>query len=227
MVKTPAGQQNAGIGLCFRAATMARRAIGIALRKIPQPRMPAAIRGLAGRGGDVKLPGMSGEGSAYPQYKTTRPWNPGEACALQGVLEAEASGWLAGGQWPAVARMASLAAMVYHRLPMVTWCGFYVDWQGDGELVVGPYQGTPACLAIPRYSGICRRVFRTGVAEVIDDVESDPDHIACDSRTRSELVAPFRWGSLSGVFDLDSDLAAAFGREELEMVSRLLKTCEA
>ena len=102
-----------------------------------------------------------------------------------------------------VANAANLSALVYHALPDLNWVGFYFF---DGtELVVGPFQGQPACVRIALDKGVCGAAASTRQTQRIADVEDFPGHIACDAASRSELVVPLlRGAELIGVFDLDS-----------------------
>jgi L-methionine (R)-S-oxide reductase len=107
------------------------------------------------------------------------------------------------GERDRVANAANLAALVYHALPDLNWVGFYFF---DGaELVVGPFQGLPACVRIPLGKGVCGTAAATRQTQRVADVHDFPGHIACDSASRSELVVPlFAGDTLVGVFDLDS-----------------------
>jgi L-methionine (R)-S-oxide reductase len=117
-------------------------------------------------------------------------------------LLAQARGLLAG-ESDRVANAANLSSLVYHALPQLNWVGFYFF---DGvELVVGPFQGLPACVRIPLDKGVCGAAARTRKTQRIADVHAFDGHIACDSASRSELVVPLLVdGALVGVFDLDS-----------------------
>ncbi len=112
-----------------------------------------------------------------------------------------------------IANAANLSALVYHALPDLNWVGFYFF---DGtELVVGPFQGLPACVRIPLAKGVCGAAARTRQTQRVDDVHAFPGHIACDSASRSELVVPlYRGDTLIGVFDLDSPLPARFDADD-------------
>ena len=109
------------------------------------------------------------------------------------------------GERDRIANAANLAALVYHGLPRLNWAGFYFF---DGrELVVGPFQGLPACVRIPLDKGVCGTAASTGNTQRVADVHEFPGHIACDSASRSEVVVPLFLpgdGSLIGVMDLDS-----------------------
>ena len=112
-----------------------------------------------------------------------------------------------------IANAANLSALVYHALPQLNWAGFYFF---DGsELVVGPFQGLPACVRIPLDRGVCGAAARTRTTQRVEDVHAFPGHIACDSASRSELVVPLvKDGALLGVFDLDSPVPARFDVED-------------
>ena len=112
-----------------------------------------------------------------------------------------------------VANAANLAALVYHALPDLNWVGFYFY---DGtELVVGPFQGLPACVRIALDKGVCGAAARTRQTQRVADVEAFPGHIACDAASRSELVVPLvHDGELVGVFDLDSPRVNRFDEED-------------
>ena len=127
------------------------------------------------------------------------------------------------GERDRVANAANLSALVYHALPDLNWVGFYFF---DGtELVVGPFQGQPACVRIPLDRGVCGAAARTRTTQRIEDVDAFPGHIACDSASRSELVVPLFSGErLIGVFDLDSPLPARFDADDqagLEAIAAL------
>ena len=102
-----------------------------------------------------------------------------------------------------IANAANLAALIFNSLPSLNWAGFYFY---DGrELVVGPFQGLPACVRIPLDKGVCGAAVSTRQTQRIADVDAFPGHIACDSASRSELVIPLvRGDTLIGVLDLDS-----------------------
>lgn len=110
---------------------------------------------------------------------------------------------LLAGERDRIANAANLSALVYHSLPDLNWVGFYFF---DGtELVVGPFQGLPACVRIPLDRGVCGAAASSRQTQRVEDVDAFPGHIACDSASRSELVVPLVLeGELLGVFDLDS-----------------------
>ena len=122
-----------------------------------------------------------------------------------------------------IANAANLSALVYHALPDLNWVGFYFH---DGkELVVGPFQGLPACVRIALDRGVCGAAASTRQTQRIADVEAFPGHIACDAASRSELVVPLvHDGKLVGVFDLDSprlDRFDAHDQDGLEAIARI------
>lgn len=123
-------------------------------------------------------------------------------------LAAQAEALLAG-ERDRIANAANLSALVYHALPELNWAGFYFF---DGtELVVGPFQGLPACVRIALDKGVCGAAARTRTTQRIADVHAFPGHIACDAASRSELVVPLvRDGALVGVLDLDSPVPDRF-----------------
>lgn len=121
---------------------------------------------------------------------------------------------LMAGEPDRIANAANLSALVYSALPDLNWVGFYFF---DGtELVVGPFQGLPACVRIPLDRGVCGAAASSRQTQRIDDVHAFPGHIACDSASNSELVVPLvdAQGQLVGVFDLDSPRAARFDPDD-------------
>jgi len=134
------------------------------------------------------------------------PWTgalpSGGKAALYRDLALELDGLLSG-EPDATANAANAAAAIYHSLPALNWAGFY--FLRDGELVLGPFQGRPACVRIAIGKGVCGTTAERRESVLVPDVEAFPGHIACDSASRSELVVPLLWhGRLLGVLDLDS-----------------------
>ena len=117
------------------------------------------------------------------------------------------------GESDRIANAANLSALLYHALPRLNWVGFYFF---DGsELVVGPFQGLPACVRIPLDKGVCGAAASTRSTQLVEDVHAFPGHIACDAASRSELVVPLVSGdALIGVLDLDSPEPARFDVED-------------
>lgn len=124
------------------------------------------------------------------------------------------------------ARMATVASMLAASFDHYFWTGFYiVDPDKPRELVVGPYQGTLGCLRIAFGRGVCGAAAETGRTQFVPDVHAFPGHIACDSRSESEVVAPVfdRDGRLIAVFDVDSDRKAAFDETDVAGIEAILK----
>jgi GAF domain-containing protein len=117
------------------------------------------------------------------------------------------------GERDRVANAANLSSLVFHALPDLNWVGFYFY---DGtELVVGPFQGHPACVRIALGRGVCGTAAATRQTQRVPDVDAFPGHIPCDSASRSELVVPLYAGdTLVGVFDLDSPVPDRFDAED-------------
>ena len=127
------------------------------------------------------------------------------------------------GERDRIANAANLSALVYHALPDLNWVGFYF-FDGD-ELVVGPFQGLPACVRIPLAKGVCGAAARLRQTQRVEDVNAFPGHIACDSASRSELVVPLYQGdTLLGVFDLDSPLPARFDADDQAGLEAIAQT---
>ena len=133
------------------------------------------------------------------------------ASALEGLVAGEPD---------PIANMANAAALIWETLPDLNWAGFYRNV--EGELVLGPFQGRPACIRIPFDSGVCGAAAATLKVQRIDDVHAFPGHIACDSASNSELVVPIiRDGGLLAVLDLDSPKTARFSEEDEAGCGRL------
>lgn len=151
------------------------------------------------------------------------PW-PREKTLLYPLLLERAAALLAG-ETDAVANMANLSVLVWQALPDLNWAGFYRRM--GAELVLGPFQGKPACVRIGWGKGVCGTAARTGAPQLVPDVHAFPGHIPCDGASRSELVIPLFApdGEVAGVLDLDSPLLGRFDRQDLEgllPVSRLI-----
>ena len=126
---------------------------------------------------------------------------------------AEQARGLLHGERDRIANAANLSALVFHSLPDLNWVGFYFF---DGrELVVGPFQGQPACVRIALGRGVCGTAAATRQTQRVVDVDAFPGHIPCDSASRSELVVPLVLGeSLVGVFDFDSPVRDRFDEDD-------------
>ena len=113
----------------------------------------------------------------------------------------------------AIANMANAASLLYHSLPDLNWAGFYL--MKDGELVLGPFQGKPACVRIAVGRGVCGAAAERRETVVVEDVHAFPGHIACDAASRSEVVVPILvGGDLVGVLDLDSPRLGRFDADD-------------
>ncbi|MCB6179829.1 GAF domain-containing protein [Rhodobacter sp. Har01] len=129
------------------------------------------------------------------------------------------------GETDTIALMATLACEIHARHPLSDWTGFY-RVVAPQLLKIGPYQGGHGCLVIPFSRGVCGACARTGQVQNVPDVDAFPDHIACSSTTRSELVLPVRngQGDLLAVLDLDSNTPAAFTAADEAWLVPLLAT---
>jgi L-methionine (R)-S-oxide reductase len=120
------------------------------------------------------------------------------------------------------ARMASAAALLHHKMPHFFWTGFYR--LVDGDLIVGPYQGPIACMRLERHTGVCWAGVDRGEPVLVADVHAFPGHIACDSRSQSEVVIPVRdaTGAIVGVLDVDSDKPNAFSQVDVDGLTAIV-----
>ena len=135
-------------------------------------------------------------------------------------LAAELAALLAG-EADRVANAANMAALIYHGLPDLNWAGFY--FRRGAELVLGPFQGKPACVRIPVGTGVCGTAAARGTTVLVPDVHDFPGHIACDPDSHSELVVPLlETGEVLGVLDLDSPLPGRFDELDREGCERLV-----
>jgi GAF domain-containing protein len=127
-------------------------------------------------------------------------------------LAAAAQGLVHGEPDP-IANMANLAAVLWQFVPDLNWAGFYRVV--EGELVLGPFVGKPACIRIPFGQGVCGTAAASGETQVVPDVHAFPGHIACDAASRSELVVPvLRDGRVIAVIDLDSPTPGRFDADD-------------
>jgi GAF domain-containing protein len=128
---------------------------------------------------------------------------------------------LLGNERDFVANAANTSALLYQRLPDVNWVGFYIA-HGE-ELVLGPFQGKPACVRIPFGKGVCGSAAASGETIVVPDVSKFPGHIACDPASRSEIVVPLlNWGRVLGVLDIDSASLNRFDEEDREGIESVV-----
>lgn len=131
------------------------------------------------------------------------------------------------GETNLIARMATVSNILHHAFDHYFWTGFYVvDPERSDELVIGPYQGSLGCLRIPFGRGVCGTAAARRAAVIVDDVHEFPGHIACDSRSESEIVVPVfdRSGVLIAVFDVDSDRKAMFDETDRAALESILRS---
>ena len=149
---------------------------------------------------------------------------PADKAARYAEVEAEILAVL-DGEPDRVARMATVSSMLADAFPAFFWTGFYVvDAAKGDELVVGPYQGTLGCLRIPFGRGVCGAAAAERRTQIVEDVHAFPGHIACDSRSASEIVVPVLdpSGVLIAVLDVDATEKAAFDAVDAEWLERLM-----
>jgi GAF domain-containing protein len=124
-----------------------------------------------------------------------------------------------------IANLANISSWIYHAVPELNWCGFYLWHEEEKELILGPFQGMPACIRIKPDRGVCGASFREKKTLRVGDVNEFPGHIACDSASRSELVVPLRKkDQILGVLDLDSPLPHRFSAEDEEGLTLMMNT---
>jgi len=129
---------------------------------------------------------------------------------------------LLAGERDFIANAANFASLLYHSLPELNWAGFYL--LQDRELVLGPFQGKPACVRIRVGKGVCGVAAAQRETVIVPNVHEFPGHIACDSASNSEIVVPLeKDGRLLGVLDLDSPLFARFDDEDAEGLNKLVE----
>ena len=140
---------------------------------------------------------------------------------LYDQLASQVSSLLAG-ERDLIANAANFSSLIYHSLPDLNWAGFY--FEKDGELVLGPFQGKPACVRIKVGQGVCGAGAAKCETVIVADVHEFPGHIACDSASNSEIVVPLMKDSrLIGVLDLDSPIIGRFDTEDRIGLERLAK----
>lgn len=120
------------------------------------------------------------------------------------------------------ARMATVCAVLHHKMDNFFWTGFYL--LKEGELIVGPYQGPLACQVLSRTEGVCRAAVNSSGPIIVDDVEKFPGHIACDSRSRSEIAVPLKGkaGEIIAVLDIDSKELSNFDETDAEYLTLII-----
>ena len=124
-----------------------------------------------------------------------------------------------------IPNLANASALLWMGLKDINWAGFYLMM--DGELVLGPFQGKPACIRIPVGRGVCGTAVSEEKTQLVDDVHKFPGHIACDSASNSEIVIPIRSGDkIVGVLDIDSPVFSRFDKEDQEGLEGFVKILE-
>jgi GAF domain-containing protein len=119
-----------------------------------------------------------------------------------------------------IANAANLSALLFHEMEDVNWAGFY--FLRDGELIVGPFQGKPACVRIPLGKGVCGTAAVSREAQLVPDVHAFEGHIACDADSRSEIVVPLiHQGEVLGVLDVDSPTTGRFDDSDLSLLAEI------
>lgn len=163
------------------------------------------------------------EGLALPELARGTLLDVGARLARLGEALPQIRAVLAG-ETDAVALQATLACLLWETFVQANWCGFYRR-VGESTLAVGPYQGTMGCLRIDFARGVCGACARTRQVQLVPDVSAFPGHIACDDRTRSELVVPVvsPGGALRAVLDLDSPHPSGFSRAEADALLALVR----
>lgn len=145
----------------------------------------------------------------------------GSKVELYNQLASQLSSLLAG-ERDLIANAANLSALIFHSLPDLNWAGFY--FAQDGELVLGPFQGRPACVRIRVGQGVCGTAAAKCATTVVSNVHEFPGHIACDSASNSEIVVPLvKNQELIGVLDLDSPLLERFDKEDAAGLEELVR----
>ena len=124
---------------------------------------------------------------------------------------------------PLYTNLANISALLYHAVELTNWVGFYLWDAARNQLILGPFQGLPACTRIGPGKGVCGTAFSTRATQLVPDVHEFPGHIACDSASSSEIVVPIiRDGAVLGVLDLDSPEKARFDAADQVRLERLV-----
>lgn len=138
------------------------------------------------------------------------------------VAQAEA---LVSGEPDLIANMANLSALIFNNLEQVNWAGFYL--YKEDQLVLGPFQGQPACIRIGMGKGVCGTAAETRETQLVDDVHAFAGHIACDAASNSEIVVPLVVnGQLLGVLDIDSPQFSRFDENDQQGLERIARVLE-
>jgi len=140
---------------------------------------------------------------------------------LDASLSEQARGLLSG-QTDRIANAANLSALLFMTLPQISWAGFYFN-RGE-NLVLGPFQGKPACVTIPMGKGVCGTAAATRKTQRVADVDEFPGHVVCDVNSRSEIVIPLvKDGEVIGVLDLDSPTVDRFSEQDQEILEEVVR----
>lgn len=124
-----------------------------------------------------------------------------------------------------VANLANVSAVIWQEMERINWAGFYL--MEGGSLVLGPFQGKPACIEIPVGRGVCGTAVAERKTQLVEDVHQFPGHIACDSASNSEIVVPmYKNGEIFGVLDIDSPYYARFTAEDQAGMEELVRVLE-
>lgn len=153
--------------------------------------------------------------------KTTSMTYPAEKKALYRLLRTQLQG-LTDGVPYLLANLANASALIYQALTDINWAGFYL--MQDGKLVLGPFQGKPACVEIQVGSGVCGTAVQQDEIMLVENVHEFPGHIACDCASNSEIVIPMHKGEeIVGVLDIDSPVLARFDKEDEQGLAELVR----
>lgn len=132
---------------------------------------------------------------------------------------------LIAGETDDIANLSNASALLHLHLTAINWVGFYLWHERTGELVLGPFQGKPACIRIPVGKGVCGTAVARREVMVVEDVHAFPGHIACDAASRSEIVVPMYIGDrLVGVLDIDAPLPGRFGPDDKDGLTEVVAT---
>ncbi len=124
-----------------------------------------------------------------------------------------------------ISNLSNAAALLYQELPDINWAGFYIV--EDGALILGPFQGKPACIRIEKGRGVCGTAWETDQAQLVADVHAFPGHIACDCASRSEIVLPIHYkNEIWGVLDIDSPTQGRFTEYDLAGLTKFVQILE-
>ncbi|EUJ33294.1 GAF domain-containing protein [Listeria floridensis FSL S10-1187] len=152
-----------------------------------------------------------------PKFKGTKEENYA-LCVKQAAA-------LISGEQNLIANLSNVAALLNQALPSINWVGFYLYEEASNELVLGPFQGLPACIRIPLGKGVCGNAASDRKTYLVDDVNAFPGHIACDAASRSEIVIPVvANGKLIGVLDIDSPEIARFDAVDQTWLEKIRDT---